>query len=72
MRFLYVYLLSLIPVVLILFFLKEKYYSKSDIFWLKQVEWMGMCYPINPQKRAAAKGATRTEIGYKNMMEMIE
>ena len=29
MRFLYVYLLSLIPVVLILFFLKEKYYSKS-------------------------------------------
>lgn len=50
----------------------EKYYSKSDIFWLKQVEWMGMCYPINPLKRAAAKGATRTEIGYKNMMEMIE
>ena len=28
MRFLYVYLLSLIPIILILFFLKEKYYSK--------------------------------------------
>lgn len=49
----------------------EKYYSKLDIFWLKQVEWMGMCYPINPLKRAAAKVATRTETGYKNMMEMI-
>lgn len=49
----------------------EIYYSKSDLFWLKQVEWMGMCYPINPLKRAAAKGATRTETGYKNMREMI-
>ncbi len=29
MRFLYIYLLSLIPVVLILFFLKERYYSKT-------------------------------------------
>lgn len=29
MRFLYVYLLSLIPIILILFFLKEKYYKKS-------------------------------------------
>lgn len=29
MRFLYVYLLSLIPVILILFFLKKKYYSKE-------------------------------------------
>lgn len=28
MRFLYVYLLALIPVILIIFFLKEKYYSK--------------------------------------------
>lgn len=49
----------------------EIYYSKSDIFWLRQVEWMGMCYPINPLKRAAAKGSTRTEAGYNNMMSMI-
>lgn len=47
------------------------YYSKSDIFWLKQVEWMGMCYPINPLKRASAKQATCTEYGYQNMMNMI-
>lgn len=31
MRFLYVYLLSLIPVVLIIFLLKEKYYSKGKL-----------------------------------------
>jgi len=31
MRFLYVYLLSLIPIVLIIFFLKEKYYSKGKL-----------------------------------------
>lgn len=49
----------------------EIYYSKWDIFWLKQVEWMGMCYPINPLKRAAAKGAAYTETGYNNMMSMI-
>ena len=31
MRFLYVYLLSLIPIILILFFLKGKYYKKSSL-----------------------------------------
>ncbi len=49
----------------------EIYYSKSDLFWLRQVEWMGMCYPINLLKRAAAKGTACTETGYKNMMNMI-
>lgn len=49
----------------------EIYYSKSDIFWLKQVEWMGMCYPINSLKKAAAKGAACTEAAYSNMMSMI-
>jgi len=49
----------------------ESYYSESDKFWLKQVEWMGMLYPLNPLKKAAAKQATVTEKGYINMMEMI-
>lgn len=31
MRFLYIYILSLIPIVLILYFLKEKFYSKTFI-----------------------------------------
>lgn len=47
------------------------FYSKSDIFWLKQVEWIGMCCPIHSLKKAAAKGATCTESAYKNMIDMI-
>ena len=49
----------------------KAYYSKSDIFWLKQVEWMGMLYPSQALKKAAAKQATITEKGYLNMMSMI-
>lgn len=49
----------------------KMYYSKSDMFWLKQVEWMGMCCPVKPLKKAAAKGATCTDVAYKNMMDMI-
>jgi len=47
------------------------YYSKSDLFWLRQVEWMAMCYPLKPLKKASAKQATITEKGYLNMIEMI-
>ncbi len=46
------------------------YYSRSDIFWLKQVEWIGMCCPEGFLKKAAAKNATDSEAGYKNMMKM--
>lgn len=49
----------------------KKYYSRSDKFWLKQVEWMGMCYPLSLMKKASAKQATCTETGYQNMMQMI-
>lgn len=49
----------------------RSYYSKTDLFWLRQVEWMGMLYPIAALKKAASKQATVTEKGYKNMMEMI-
>lgn len=47
------------------------YYSKSDIFWLKQVGWLGMCYPLNPLKRASSKQSTYTQKGYENMMNML-
>jgi len=49
----------------------QSYYSKSDIFWLKQIGWMGMCYPLNPLKKASSKQATTTKAGYENMMAMI-
>lgn len=32
---------------------------------------MGMCCPVKPLKKAAAKGATCTDVAYKNMMDMI-
>lgn len=47
-----------------------KYYSKSDKFWLRQVEWMSMCYPFKSLKKAVAKSATTTVKGYQNMIEM--
>ena len=49
----------------------EVYYSKSDKFWLRQVEWMAMCYPLKALKKAMAKGTTTTEVGYQNMISMI-
>ena len=50
----------------------EKYYSQMDKFWLRQVGWMGMCYPLQAMKRASAKQATRTPHGYENMLSMLE
>lgn len=49
----------------------KKYYSKFDIFLLKQIDWMSMCFPFNWLKKMAAKQATCTMIGYKNMLDMI-
>ena len=47
------------------------YYSKSDIFWLKQVGWMGMCYPLQPMKMASSRQSTYTKTGYDNMIAML-
>lgn len=49
----------------------HEYYSKSDFFWLRQVGWMCMCYPWKSLKKASAKGATCTQRGFDNMMEML-
>ena len=47
------------------------YYSRSDIWILKQVEWMAGLYPFEPLKKAMAKQATVTRKGYDNMMQML-
>lgn len=47
------------------------YYSKSDVFWLKQVEWMAHLYPLRAMKRAMAKQNALTPEGQKNMLEML-
>lgn len=48
------------------------YYSKSDIFWLRQVERFGMWCPEKWLKKMSSKQATVTANGYSNMMNMIE
>lgn len=48
----------------------EGYYSRSDIFWLRQVERLGLCCPAGPLKKAAARNAAVTKAGYENMMAM--
>lgn len=49
----------------------EGYYSNSDKFWLRRVKRMAMCFPFGMLKYSMSKAATRTEVGYKNMMSMI-
>lgn len=50
----------------------ESYYSKSDKWWLKQVEWMAHLYPLGMMKKAVAKQCTTTEYGYHNMLSALE
>lgn len=47
------------------------YYSKSDIWILKQVEWMAQLYPLRWMKKAMAKQVSATQKAYDNMMQML-
>ncbi|WP_315119140.1 alpha/beta hydrolase [uncultured Clostridium sp.] len=47
------------------------YYSKSDRWWLRQVEPMAKWYPYNFLVKTIAKSATRTKYAYSNMMLML-
>ena len=49
----------------------EKYYSRSDRWWLRQVEWMARLYPDRMLRKAVAKQCTRTEDSYRNMYQML-
>jgi pimeloyl-ACP methyl ester carboxylesterase len=49
-----------------------QYYSKSDIWWLKQIEWMSELFPLAVLKKAIAKQCTLTKAGYNNMISMLE
>lgn len=50
----------------------EGFYSKSDIFWLKQIEWMSYLFPLTFMKKMIAKQNTVTQEGYNNMITMLE
>ena len=49
----------------------EKYYSASDRWWLRQIEWMSKLYPDGFLRRAIAKQCTSTERSRQNMMNML-
>jgi pimeloyl-ACP methyl ester carboxylesterase len=49
----------------------NSYYSKSDVFWLKQVEWMAYLYPVKSLKKAMAKQVGVTSNTYDNMISML-
>lgn len=50
----------------------EAYYSKSDKWWLRQVEWMAHLYPYGMMKKAIAKQVSTTKYAYENMLSMLE
>ena len=42
------------------------YYSKADCWWLRQIEWMSMCFPEKLLRKALAKSCTRTRDAYES------
>lgn len=49
----------------------ETYYSFSDKWWLRQVEWMSGLYPLGLLKKAVARQCTRTEHARQNMLAAL-
>lgn len=49
-----------------------EYYSKSDMWWLRQIEWMSMCFPHVLLEKSIAKSCTYTADSYKNMLTMFQ
>ena len=50
----------------------EGYYSRSDKWWLRQIEWMSMLYPLGFLKKSIAKQNAVTEYGRANMLKALE
>ena len=47
------------------------YYSRLDVWIIRQVEWMAHLYPLRWLKRAMAKQVSTTRRAYENMMQML-
>ena len=47
------------------------YYSKSDIWWVKQIEWMSKLFSEKMLKASMAKQNAVTKAGRENMLQMI-
>lgn len=50
----------------------DKYYSKSDRWWLRQIEWMSKLYPEKLLKKSVAIQCTAQQRSRNNMMRMLE
>ena len=48
------------------------YYSKTDIWWLRQIEWMSKLFPEKLLKSSMVKQNALTKNGQSNMASMIE
>lgn len=49
-----------------------EYYSKTDLWWLKQVEPMAKWFTDGILRKSMAKSISNTEYSYNKMMEMLE
>jgi pimeloyl-ACP methyl ester carboxylesterase len=49
-----------------------KYYSKSDLWWLKQVAPLGKRFPNNMLRKSMAKSVSKTNYSYQKMIEMLK
>lgn len=49
----------------------EEYYSKSDLWWLKQVEPMAKWFSDKLLRKSMAKSVSKTAYSYNKMMEML-
>lgn len=47
------------------------YYSRSDKWWLRQIEWMSRCYPHKMLIKGIAKSCTYTGHAYENMLAAL-
>jgi len=47
------------------------YYSASDKWWLRQIEWMSHCYPHKALVKGIAKSCTYTRYAYENMFAAL-
>lgn len=47
------------------------YYSNSDKWWLRQIEWMAGLYPHKFMVNSIAKSCTRTQYAYENMLDAL-
>lgn len=48
------------------------YYSKSDLWWLKQVAPMAKCFPTNILKKSMAYSVSKRKYSYQKMMAILK